>query len=197
VAEDRKQSSLDGFWGTPDPGADQRHRSRRHDMWDPYIASVRAHVPEADGKDRFPTSFMCPAFGRCVDKVRRKEQHKPCGLPGMTDWQGRATTGCGIRPPWTETPRKEFAELRNSGTENSTGLGAERDGHDPIQLPLRASGAEAFPLVAQLGQCGAGLQPMIERGRAMLKRRFENIITYLRHRITNAASESINARFNG
>ena len=28
----------------------------------------------------------------------------------------------------------------------------------------------------------------------MLKRRFENIITYLRHRITNAASESINAR---
>ena len=29
---------------------------------------------------------------------------------------------------------------------------------------------------------------------AMLKRRFENIITYLRHLITNAASESINAK---
>src|SRR5260370_8528148 len=28
----------------------------------------------------------------------------------------------------------------------------------------------------------------------MLKRRFENIITYLKHRITNAASESINAK---
>lgn len=28
----------------------------------------------------------------------------------------------------------------------------------------------------------------------MLKRRFENIITDLRHRITNAASESINAK---
>jgi hypothetical protein len=37
------------------------------------------------------------------------------------------------------------------------------------------------------------LQPMIEVAR-MLKRRFENIITYLRHRITNAASESINAK---
>jgi hypothetical protein len=34
---------------------------------------------------------------------------------------------------------------------------------------------------------------MIEVAR-MLKRRFENIITYLRHRITNAASESINAK---
>jgi hypothetical protein len=28
---------------------------------------------------------------------------------------------------------------------------------------------------------------------AMLNRRFENIITYLRHQITNAASDSLNA----
>jgi transposase len=34
---------------------------------------------------------------------------------------------------------------------------------------------------------------MIEVAR-MLQRRFENIITYLRHRITNATSESINAK---
>jgi transposase len=34
---------------------------------------------------------------------------------------------------------------------------------------------------------------MIEVARTM-KRRFENVITYLRHRVTNAASESINAK---
>jgi transposase len=37
------------------------------------------------------------------------------------------------------------------------------------------------------------LRPIIEAA-AMMKRRFANIITYLRHRITNAASESINAK---
>ena len=37
------------------------------------------------------------------------------------------------------------------------------------------------------------LKPMIEVGR-MLKRRFENIVTYWKHRVTNAASESINAK---
>ena len=37
------------------------------------------------------------------------------------------------------------------------------------------------------------LAPMIEVAR-MLKRRLENILTYLRQRITNAASESINAK---
>ncbi len=37
------------------------------------------------------------------------------------------------------------------------------------------------------------LPAMVEVGR-MLKRRFRNIVTYLRHRITNAASESLNAK---
>ncbi len=37
------------------------------------------------------------------------------------------------------------------------------------------------------------LKPMIEVGR-MLKRRFESIITHLRHQVTKAASESINAK---
>jgi transposase len=36
-------------------------------------------------------------------------------------------------------------------------------------------------------------EPMLEVERR-LKRRFENIITYLQHRATNAASESINAK---
>ena len=34
---------------------------------------------------------------------------------------------------------------------------------------------------------------MIEKAR-MIKRRFENIVTYLKHRVTNAASESLNSK---
>ena len=37
------------------------------------------------------------------------------------------------------------------------------------------------------------LEPMKEKA-VMLKRRFENIIIYLQHQITNAASESLNAK---
>jgi transposase len=37
------------------------------------------------------------------------------------------------------------------------------------------------------------LEPM-KQVASMLKRRFENIITYLRHSITNATSESLNAK---
>ena len=37
------------------------------------------------------------------------------------------------------------------------------------------------------------LKPMIEAGR-MLKRRLDNILTFIKHRVTNAASESLNAK---
>ena len=50
VAEDRKQSSLDGFWETLSPEQISGIGAGAMDMWDGYIASVRAHVPEADGK---------------------------------------------------------------------------------------------------------------------------------------------------
>lgn len=49
------------------------------------------------------------------------------------------------------------------------------------------------PIGGTTGTVRSRLQSMVEVAR-MLKRRFENIITYLRHRITNAASESINAK---
>jgi len=50
VAEDRKQSSLDGFWETLTPEQISGIGAVAMDMWDPYVASVRAHVPDADGK---------------------------------------------------------------------------------------------------------------------------------------------------
>src|SRR5579864_8141365 len=53
VAEDRERSSLDGFWSTIT--ADQRAsiEAVALDMWDPYVDSVREHLPEAEKKTVF------------------------------------------------------------------------------------------------------------------------------------------------
>src|SRR5947207_13760329 len=50
VAEDRTQSSLDGFW--PTLTAEQRDgiEAVAMDMWDPYIASTKANLKDADSK---------------------------------------------------------------------------------------------------------------------------------------------------
>jgi hypothetical protein len=41
------------------------------------------------------------------------------------------------------------------------------------------------------------LDPAVLEKARMLQRRFENIVTYLKHRVTNAASGSINSKCNG
>jgi transposase len=73
VAEDRKQSSLDGFWGTLTVEQINGIEAVAMDLWDPYIASVREHVPEADGKIVFDKFHVAQHLGNAVDKVRRKE----------------------------------------------------------------------------------------------------------------------------
>ena len=75
VAEDRKQSSLDGFWETLTAEQISGIRAVAMDMWDPYIDSVREHLPEADRKIVFDKFHVAKHLGDAVDKVRRKE-HK-------------------------------------------------------------------------------------------------------------------------
>jgi len=107
VAEDRKQSSLDGFWGTLSSEQINGIEAVAMDMWDPYLESVRAHVPEADGKIVFDKFHVAQHLGDAVDQVRRKE-NKTLKAAGV--WRGRAMTGSGIRLRW---PRRTASSLPN------------------------------------------------------------------------------------
>jgi transposase len=90
----------------------------------PYIASVQAHVPKADGKIVFDKFHVAKHLGEAVDKVRRKEQ-KMLKAAG-DDWLA------GTRYDWLRNPakmepkdRKELAEPRTSELKNGARLGVE------------------------------------------------------------------------
>ena len=72
VAEDGKQISLDGFWDTLTVEQINGIEAVAMDMWDPYIGSVREHLPEADSKIVFDKFHVAKHLGDAVDKVRRK-----------------------------------------------------------------------------------------------------------------------------
>ena len=113
VAEDRKQSSLDGFWETLTAEQINGIEAVAIDMWDPYIASLRSHVPEADGKIVFDKFHVAQHLGNAVDKVRRKENKT---LKASGDDRLAGTRYDWLKNPTSMEPkdRKEFAELRNS-----------------------------------------------------------------------------------
>ena len=67
VAEERKQSSLDGFWGTLTREQLESIAAVAMDMWDPYIASVEAHAPDAAKKIVFDKFHVAQHLGEAVD----------------------------------------------------------------------------------------------------------------------------------
>jgi transposase len=73
VTVDRKQSSLDGFWATLTAEQTGAIEAVAMDMWNPYVASVRKHLPGADDKIVYDKFHIAQHLGGAVDKVRRKE----------------------------------------------------------------------------------------------------------------------------
>jgi transposase len=191
IAEDRKQTSLDGFWGTLTGEQIASIEALAMDMWDPYIASVREHVPEADGKIVFDKFHVAQHLGEAVDRVRRKENQT---LKASGDDRLSGTRYDWLRNPAAMEPkdRREFTELRKSGLKTARAWALKETAMALYNYVFERPARKLFRWWHNWA-VRSRLLPMIEKAR-MLKRRFENIITYLRHPITNAASESINAK---
>jgi transposase len=161
------------------------------DMWDPYIASVREHVPEADSKIVFDKFHVAQHLGDAVDRVRRKENKT---LKAAGDDRLAGTRYDWLRNPAAMEPkdRKEFAELRTSELKTARAWALKETAMALYSYVYERPARKHFRWWHNWA-VRSRLQPMSEMAR-MLKRRFENIITYLRQRITNATSESINAK---
>ena len=191
VAEDRKQSSLDGFWETLTGRQLKSIQAVAMDMWDPYVASVRTHLEDGEGKIVYDKFHVAKHLGEAVDQVRRQE-HRTLRAAG----DDRLT---GTRYDWLRNPakmepedRREFAKLRNSRLKTARAWALKETGMAVYEYQYERPARKHFRWWHGWA-VRSRLKPMIGVA-GMLKRRFENIITYLRHRVTNAGSESINAK---
>lgn len=191
VAEDREQKSLDGFWPTLTEKQREGIAAVAMDMWDPYVNSVQEHLPESAHKIVFDKYHIAKHLGEAVDRVRRRE-HKALKAEG----DDRLT---GTKYQWLRNPtslqdvqRREFAQLVDSELKTARAWALKETAMALFSYVYERPARKHFRWWYNWA-VRSRLQPMKEVA-GMLKRRFENIITYLRHRITNAASESINAK---
>jgi transposase len=191
VAEDRKQESLDGFWGTLTKGQRDGIEAVAMDMWDPYVASVREHVAGADRKIVFDKFHVAQHLGHAVDEVRRKENK---ALRAEGDQRLVGTRYDWLRNPVTmdATDWRDFAALRRSELKTARAWALKETAMSLYNYTYEGSARKHFQWWHGWA-VRSRLRPMVAVA-GMLKRRFANIITYLKHRITNAASESLNAK---
>lgn len=191
VAEGRTQASLDGFWETLTPEQREGIQAVAMDMWDPYVQSTRQHLKDGDAKIVFDKFHIAKHLSEAVDVVRRRENRQ---LRTAGDDRLVGTRYDWLRHPARMDPadRQEFRKLRESSLKTARAWALKESMmaffHYVYERPARKHFRwwHNWAVRSRLG-------PMIEKAR-MLKRRFDNIITYLRHRVTNATSESINSK---
>jgi transposase len=191
VAKDREQSSLDGFWETLT--ADQRGgvQAVAMDMWDAYANSVRKHLKDGDEKIVYDKFHIAKHLADGVDRVRRQENKQ---LRSRGDGTLSGTRYLWLKNPENQTEKqwKEFRVLRNTNLRTARAWALKEQASKlwdyKYEKPARKHFAWWYRWATH-----SRLKPMIEKAK-MLKNRLKGVLTYLRHPITNAMSESINAK---
>jgi transposase len=191
VAKDRKQTSLDGFWGTLTPAQKEGIQAVAMDMCQAYENSVRQHLPDGQQKIVFDKFHVAKHLGEAVDRVRRGENKI---LLQEGDKQLVGTKYDWLRNPENFAARqwREFTALRDSKLKTARAWALKENGMVLWDYCYEGAARNHFKWWYRWAT-HSRLPPMIDAAK-MLASRLPNILTYLKHRITNAASESINSK---
>ena len=191
VAEGRRKASLDGFWETLSEEQLAAVEAIAMDMWDPYVASTHEHLPEADLKIVYDKYHIAAHLAKAVDQVRRAENKS---LRAAGDERLVGTKYAWLRHPasFAEDAWREFRVLRESDLKTARAWALKETAMRLFDY-RRESAARTFFELWRGWAWRSRLAPMVAVAR-MLTARLENILTYLKHRITNAVSEGLNSR---
>jgi len=189
VVEERSAEAADQLWETLSPEQKQAVEAVAVDMWEPFIQTIRKQVPDADiVHDKFHVSKY---LGEAVDKVRRQE-HKELMARGDETLKG-------TRQLWLYNPQ-------NFSPDQAEEFSALKD----LQLKVARAWAakELFSKFWEYQEEGwarrffkdwfgwvsrSRLKPVVDVAQ-MLKRHLNNLLTYLKHHITNAVTEGLNSK---
>lgn len=189
VVAERTTAAADQLWQTLTPEQKQTVEAVAVDMWAPFIQTIQKQVPDADVvHDKFHVSKY---LGEAVDQVRRQE-HKERMAQGDETLKG-------TRQLWLYNPE-------NFSPDQAEAFSALKDLH--LKVARAWAAKELFSTFWNYREKGwarrffkdwfgwvsrSRLKPVIEVAR-MLKRHLENLLTYLKHPITNAVTEGLNSK---
>lgn len=191
IADDRKKTSLDAYYMSLSEEQLAGIEGVAMDMWEPFVSSTVAHVPDGRSKIVFDRFHIMKHMTDAVDRVRRSE-HRRLHAEGDDTLKG-------TKYVWLTSEEN----LRESGAERLAGLRA-----------LRLQTGRAWAIKEELRDLWeyrrkgwalrhwkhwyfwathSRLKPVVEVAR-MIHGHLDNVLTYFDHRITNATSEGLNSK---
>jgi transposase len=190
LAEDRKQESLDGFWATLTPAQREGIEAIAMDMWEPYVQSTLAHVDDAPAKIVFDKFHIAKHLHDAVDKVRKAEHR---ALKEAKDDRLTGTKYLWLMRPqaMTDAQRATFRNLLRCDLKVARAWALKERFRHFWAYTYRGA-AQRFFARWFWRATHSRLKPMAKVAK-LIQRHLPNVLTYLRHRLTNAGLEAVNA----
>ncbi len=191
VVDDREQKSLESYYRQFTKEELAQIKGIAMDMWEPYVAATRAFVPGADEKIVFDRYHATTHVTKAVDRVRRGE-HKVLAARGDLRLKGTKYLWLWNEEDVPEWRREEFLGVKNAELKTSRAW-AIKEALREFWTYSYTKCAEKYFKAWYFWATHSRLAPVIVAAKT-LKRHLANLLTYIKHRITNATAEGINSK---
>jgi transposase len=189
VVEGRTLESANELWSKLPEDIKNGVAAVATDMWDAFITSVKVNAPNAEiVHDKF---HIAKYLNEAVDKVRRAE-HKTFMKEGDETLKGKKYLFLKKLENMTLEEKRDFKEVRKDVLKSGRAWSIKEIFSDFWNYKYRASATKFFNQWYWWAT-HSRLKPMADVAK-MLKRHFDNIVTYLEHGITNALIEGFNSK---
>lgn len=191
IADERRKTSLDGYFDTLDTDALARIEAVAMDMWQPYANSVRDHLDDADNKIVFDRYHIMAHMGTAVDKVRKAENRR-LRADGNDVLVGTKYMFLYARENLPERHATRFNALRASDLKTARAWAIKEDLRWLWDYHRRGWAAKHWKRW-YFWATHSRLQPVIDVAK-MIKRHHAGVMAFFSHRLTSATAEGLNSR---
>jgi transposase len=188
VVQNRDTEAVNTLWERLSKEQRNNVKAVTMDFWQAYINGATDNAPQAEiVHDKF---HIMKYLNESVDKVRRKEQ-KALKAQNEEVLTGTKYLWLKNKGTWTKEDKTDFKDLKNEELDVSRAWIRKELFQHFWDFQYEKS-ARKFFKAWYFSATHSRLGPVIEVAK-MIKRHLEQIITYLKYRITNAFAEGMNS----
>jgi transposase len=191
LAENREKASLDAYYASLSKRQLAGIEAVAMDMWDPYIASTVAHVPDGRQKIVFDRFHIMQHMNKAVDQVR-KDENREFMEDDIGILKGTKYLWLFAEENVPERQAERFARLRRLHLQTGRAW-AIKEALRELWSYRRKGWAERYWKHWYFWATHSRLKPVKKVAR-MIRDHLENVLTYFDHRVTNAVSEGVNSK---
>jgi transposase len=191
IADERRQASLDGYYGRFTTEQLAGIEAVAMDMWEPFAASTREHLADADSKIVFDRYHLMGYLTGAVDTVR-KQENRALAAAGDKSLAGSKYLWLYSVENLPTKHTDRFTALRSGDLKTARAWAIKESLRHFWSYNRRGWAVKHFKRW-YFWATHSRLKPIIDAAKT-LKRHEAGLLSYFAHPITNAGAEGLNSR---